>query len=112
MSLAAAFTTAWKDLKSETAKLATLLTKDQTKIQADVAEGSTIVKDLVPAAAPIVTIFDEAEEAIMGELASIAANPVTLASLATAAPGLANTLTTVTGLLSNHPAVVAAKAAA
>ena len=84
MTLANAFTVAWKDLKTGAAKVADFLTKNSTTIKATVSEVGTVVSLIDPALAPVVTVFDQLEEQVVGkvlELANDTANANSLASL-------------------------------
>lgn len=67
MTLANAFTTAWKDLKTGAAKVAEFLTKNQTTITA-VSEVGAVVSVIDPALAPAATVFDQLEEQVVGKV--------------------------------------------
>ena len=111
MTLANAFTVAWKDLKTGAAKVADFLTKNAANIQTAVSDAGTVVTAIDPALAPIATEFDQLEEQVVGkvlELASDAANATSLASLFGAAWPV---ILTLKQQLSTHPAVQAAAAA-
>ena len=60
MTLANAFTIAWKDLKTGASKVATFLTKNQKTIETVVADAGTVAAAVDPALAPVVTEFDHA----------------------------------------------------
>ncbi|HEX3875781.1 MAG TPA: hypothetical protein VHW24_02265 [Bryobacteraceae bacterium] len=111
MSLAHAFTTAWKDLKTGATKVAAFITKNSSTIQNVVAEAGTIATTIDPALAPVVTEFDQLEEQVIGkvlELANDTANAPSLAALFGAAWPVILSLRM---QLATHPAVVAAVAA-
>jgi hypothetical protein len=110
MTLANAFTVAWKDLKTGAAKVAEFLTKNQTTIKTVVSEVGTVVAAIDPALAPAVTVFDQLEEQVVGkvlELANDAANANSLAELFGAAWPV---ILSLKQHLSNHPAVQSAAA--
>jgi hypothetical protein len=110
MTLANAFTVAWKDLKTGAAKVADFLTKNSTTIKATVSEVGTVVSLIDPALAPVVTVFDQLEEQVVGkvlELANDTANANSLASLFGAAWPV---ILSLKQQLSTHPAVQAAAA--
>ncbi len=108
--LGTAFTTAWKDLKKVALEGAAFVTKNSATIQHDVAVGSAIVATVDPALVPVITVFDNVEEAAMGELCAVASdvtNATTLEGLfGTAWP----TIQALAKTLTSHPAVVAVAA--
>jgi len=104
MTLANAFTAAWKDLKTGAAKVAEFLTKNQTTIKNVVAEVEAVVSVIDPPLAPAVTVFDQLEEQVVGkvlELANDAANANSLAELFGAAWPV---ILSLKQQLANHPA--------
>ena len=122
MKIASVFQTAWKDTKGLLAKADSFLQKNSSAINTDVKEVGAAVAIADPAAAPLVTTFGSIEEAVMGEVtAAIHALSQTAqgATLATAGPvtvtftqELSDVFHSLTAILSNHLAVVAATAPA
>jgi hypothetical protein len=110
MSLASAFTTAWKDLKADTIKVASFVINHGTNIQTTITTVAGDVAKVVPSIAPEITVFDTAEEAAMGTLLAVASdvkNATTLQGLfGDAWPAIQALVTQ----LESHPAVVAAAA--
>lgn len=68
MTLANAFTTAWKDLKTGAAKVAEFLTKNQRTIKTAASEVGAVVSVIDPALAPAATVFDQLEEQVVGKV--------------------------------------------
>lgn len=111
MTLAQAFSTAWKDLKKTVSAVATFVVKNQASIQTAVADASTGLAVLDPNAAPIITSFDTLEEAVMGKIAALAhdasAAPTLQALFAEEWPSIQALITTLKG----HPTVASVTAA-
>ena len=82
MTLANAFTVAWKDLKTGAAKVADFLTKNSTNIHTVVSEVGTVVSAIDPALAPEVTVFDLLEEQVIGKVLELANDAENANSLA------------------------------
>jgi phage-related protein len=111
MTLANAFTAAWKDLKAVASKVATVLTNNGAAIQTVVTDVSTVAAAVAPALAPAVTVFDSLEEAVMGKVtaaASVIANATSLSALfGEVWPAIQSLVAT----LENHPTVASVTAA-
>lgn len=115
--IGSAFTTAWKSFKHLIAKTDSFLAANGPKIQAGVAEASQIAVALDPALAPIVTVFDGFEEALMGEVTAAVHTGTALTDASTGATTivlsgeLSGIIKQIANTISGHPAVVAAAAA-
>lgn len=112
MTLANAFTVAWKDLKAGAAKVAAFLTKNQTNIQTAVVDAGTVVSAIVPALAPVVTEFDALEEQVVGKVLELANDAANATSLDALFGDVWPVILTLKQQLSSHPAVASASAAA
>jgi hypothetical protein len=108
MTLANAFTVAWKDLKTGAAKVADFLTKNSTNIHTVVSEVGTVVSAIDPALAPEVTVFDLLEEQVIGKVLELANDAENANSLAVLFGSAWPVITSLKQQLSSHPAVKAA----
>jgi phage-related protein len=111
MTLANAFTAAWKDLKAVASKVATVLTQDSAAIQTVVTDASTVVAGVAPSLAPAVTEFDVLEEAIMGKIAAAAADVANASSLSALFGEIWPGVQSLVATLKNHPTVASVTAA-
>jgi hypothetical protein len=68
VNLAKDFTTAWQKLKGAATEAATWVAKQAPVVNKVVAVASATVEALDPAVAPVVTTFDNLEEALVGEV--------------------------------------------
>ena len=110
MTLANAFSAAWKDLKSGAAKLEAFLAANGAEIQSVVAQGSAVAVAVgVPAAA--VTSFDSIEEVVMGRIAAAAQDTANTASLSALLGDALPTIQALATTLKNHPTVATVTAA-
>jgi len=111
MTLASAFSTAWKDLKDTAAKVAGVVSNHSAAIQTAVTGASAVAIAVDPAAAGAVTAFDSLEELIVGKIAAAASNAANAASFealfAEAWPAIKALIAT----LENHPTVASVTAA-
>jgi hypothetical protein len=122
MSMASVFTKVWSETKGILAKADAFLQKNSATIQTDVKAGEAALVAVVPTAAPFVSTFGSIEEAAMGEVVAAVHSLSTTAQGATVATAgqvtvtfsqeLSDVFHSLVGILSNHPAVVAATAAA
>lgn len=112
MTLANAFTVAWKDLKAGAAKVADFLNKNSAKIQAGTAAVSAVVTIVDPALAPAVTEFDQLEEQVIGKVLELANDAAKANSLASLLGEAWPVILSLKQQLSTHPAVQSAVAAA
>jgi hypothetical protein len=108
MTLANAFTVAWKDLKTGAAKVADFLTKNSTTIKTVVSEVGTVVSVIDPALAPVVTEFDQLEEQVVGKVLELASDTENATSLASLFGSAWPVILSLKQQLSTHPAVQAA----
>ena len=111
MTLANAFSAAWKDLKAVASKVATVLTNDSAAIQTVVADASTVIAAVAPSLAPIVTEFDALEEAIVGKIAAAAADVANASSLSALFGEIWPGVQSLVATLKNHPTVASVTAA-
>ena len=112
MTLANAFTVAWKDLKTGAAKVAAFLTKNGDKVQTAVADVGTVVSTIDPAVAPVVTEFDALEEQVVGKVLELANDAASATSLGSLFGEVWPVILTLKQQLVSHPAVVSASAPA
>ena len=110
MTLANAFATAWKDLKSVAAKVSTVLTHNSAAIQTVVAEGSAIAIAVDPALAPEVTAFGKLEEVLIGKIAAAATDVANAPSLSALFGEAWPALQALVATLKNHPTVASVTA--
>lgn len=110
MTLANAFTKAWKDLKGGATKLEAFLAKNGTEIQSVVAQGSAVAL-AVGAPPAAVTAFDSLEEVIMGKLVAASQDAANTASLSTLIGDALPTVQALAATLKNHPTVASVTAA-
>jgi hypothetical protein len=116
MKIISAFSTAWKSFKGFVTKTDAYLVADAPKIQSAVQVGEKVVDAIDPAAAPLVTVFDSFEEAIVAEITAAfhtgnaVVNATSGAAVVTLSPELTALATNLTNILKGHPAVVAATA--
>lgn len=110
MTLAHAFSTAWKDLKATAARVASAVTKNSAAIQTAVTDASTVAVTIDPSAAGVITAFDSLEEVIVGKIAAAASDVANATSLSAlfgeAWPAIKSLVTT----LENHPTVASVTA--
>jgi hypothetical protein len=117
MNLGSAFTKAWQSFKGFIGKTDAFLQKNAPTIQQDVQVASAVASALVPAAAPIITIADTFEEALMGEVTAAfhTGAALTNTSDGTTAVTLSAELSAIVrhlaDTLKGHPAVVTVAAA-
>ena len=111
MTLANAFSAAWKDLKKTVSTVASFVIRNQGAIQNVVADAGAAVVAVDPAAQPVVTSLDELEEAVIGKIASLsqdaAAAPTLQALFAEEWPAIQ----TLVKALASHPTVSSVTAA-
>ena len=111
MTLASAFSTAWKDLKATAAKVAKAINRNSSTVQTVVADASAIAVMIDPQAAGEITAFDALEELIVGKIAAAASDVANAASLealfAEAWPAVKALIFT----LEHHPTVASVTAA-
>ena len=81
MTLANAFTIAWKDLKMGAARLR-ISDQKPDAIHTVVSDVGTVVSAIDPALAPAVTEFDQLEEQVIGKLLELANDGTNANSLA------------------------------
>ncbi len=112
MTLANAFTIAWKDLKTGASKVATFLTKNQKTIETVVADAGTVAAAVDPALAPVVTEFDQLEEQVIGKILELANDAASATSLGSLFGDVWPVILTLKQQLAAHPAVAAASAPA
>jgi hypothetical protein len=110
MTLANAFTVAWKDLKTGAARVADFLTKNSTTIKTVTTEVGAVVSAIDPALAPVVTEFDQLEEQVLGKLLELASDTENATSLASLFGSAWPVILSMKQQLSTHPAVQAAVA--
>ena len=108
MTLAAAFTTAWKDLKTFGSKAVVWIAKEAPVAQSVVSTAGAIVSIVDPALAPAISTFDTLEESIVGKLAALASDTSNATNLETLFGEAWPTIQALVATLKNHPAVVAA----
>ena len=108
MTLANAFTVAWKDLKAGAAKVADFLTKNSTVIHTAVADAGAVVTAIDPALTPVVTEFDQLEEQVIGKVLELASDTASAQSLASLFGTAWPVILTLKSQLSTHPTVAAA----
>lgn len=105
MTLASAFSTAWKDLKATAAKVANAVTRNSGTIHTVVKDVSAVAVAIDPAAAGVITAFDSLEELIVGKIAAAASDVAKATSLEAlfeeAWPVIKNLIAT----LEHHPTV-------
>jgi phage-related protein len=111
MTLANAFSTAWKDLKAVASKVSTALTNDSAAVQTVVTDASTVVSAVDPALAPAVTVFDSLEEAVMGKVAAAASDIANATSLSALFGEVWPAIQSLVATLENHPTVASVTAA-
>lgn len=111
MTLANAFTVAWKDLKAGAAKVADFLNKNSQTIQTAVSDIGTVVVAVDPALKPVVTEFDQLEELVVGAVLELATDAAKADSLAALFGAVWPVILALKQQLSTHPAVAAAAAA-
>ena len=111
MTLANAFTAAWKDLKAVASKVATVLTNDGSAIQTVVTDASAVVAGVAPSLAPAVTVFDSLEEAVMGKVAAAASDIANAPSLSALFGEVWPAIQSLVATLKNHPTVASVTAA-
>jgi hypothetical protein len=111
MTLANAFSTAWKDLKAVAAKVSTVLTKDSVAIQTAVTDASAVAVAVDPSAAGTITAFDSLEEVIVGKIAAAASDVANAASLESLFGDAWPAIKSLVATLENHPTVASVTAA-
>lgn len=114
MKLKAAFTTAWQSFKGFVGKADAWITSNAPKVQSAIVLGEKVAVAVDPALAPVVTIFDTFEEALVAEITSAfhtgaaltnATDGTTVVTLSAELSGIVKHLA---NTLAGHPAVVAA----
>jgi hypothetical protein len=108
MTLANAFTLAWKDLKAGAAKVADFLNKNSADIKAVTSDVGMVVTAIDPALTPEVTVFDQLEELVVGKVLELSSDTASATSLATLFGTAWPVIVSLKQQLSTHPAVQAA----
>lgn len=111
MTLASAFSTAWKDLKATAAKVANVVTRNSAAIQTAVTDASAVATAIDPPAAGVITAFDTLEEVIVGKVAAAASDVANAASLASLFGEAWPAIKSLVATLQDHPTVASVTAA-
>ncbi len=111
MTLSNAFTIAWKDLKGGAAKVAEFLTKNSNTIQTAVTDVGVVVTAIDPALGPVVTVFDQLEELVIGKVLELASDTSSANSLGSLFGSAWPVILSLKQQLATHPAVQSAGAA-
>jgi hypothetical protein len=111
MTLASAFSTAWKDLKATAAKVANVVTRNSGTVQTVVEDVSAAATTIDPAAAGTITAFDSLEEVIVGKIAAAASDVANATSLESLFGEAWPAIKTLVATLENHPTVAGVTAA-
>ena len=113
-NLTKAFTTAWQSIKGFVHKTDAYLTANTPKIQQGIVIAEKVAVAVDPALAPVVTIFDTFEEALIGEVTAAfhtgaaLTDATTGAATITLSGQLSGIIKHLADTLAGHPAVVAA----
>jgi hypothetical protein len=111
MTLANAFSTAWKDLKATAAKVASTVTRNSAAIQTVVTDASAVAVAVDPSAANVITAFDTLEEVIVGKIAAAASDVANATSLSALFEEAWPAIKSLIATLENHPTVASVTAA-
>jgi hypothetical protein len=111
MTLANAFSTAWKDLKATAAKVASTITRNSAVIQTAVTDASAVAVVVDPSACGVITAFDSLEEVIVGKIAAAASDVANAASLESLFGEAWPAINSLVATLGNHPTVASVTAA-
>jgi len=110
MTLATAFSTAWKDLKATAAKVANTVTRNSAAIQTVVTDTSAVAIAIDPSAAGAITAFDSLEELILGKIAAAASDVANANSLPALFQEAWPAIKSLIATLENHPTVASVTA--
>jgi hypothetical protein len=111
MTLASAFSTAWKDLKATAAKVAKAVNRNSAIIQTVVTDASAVAVAVDPSAAGLVTAFDALEELIVGKIAAAASDVANAASFEALFAEVWPAVKALISTLEHHPTVATVTAA-
>lgn len=114
MKIKAAFTAAWTSFKSFVGRADAYIVANGPKVQAAVVLGGKVAVAVDPMLAPIVTVFDTFEEALVGEISAAfhtgaaLTNSTTGETTVTLSAELSGIVKQLANTLAGHPAVIAA----
>ena len=111
MTIANAFSAAWKDLKKTVSTVACFVIKHESTIQTAVADASIAVTTVDPAAVSVVTSFDALEEALIGKIAALTQDAATAPTVQALFAEEWPSIQTLVKALQNHPTVASLTAA-
>lgn len=111
MTLANAFSAAWKDLKLAATKVTAFIAKQQPVVQQAVGIATAVASIVAPAAVPVITEMDSLEEAVVGALSAAAQDTTKESTLQALLGDLWEPFKAVVTTLESHPTVATVTAA-